>query len=66
MSAGKPKRKASAPPDMPRCGLCGKTRNLTRTECCENWICDDEHKYVPFSYARSSCRRSQYSFIALG
>ena len=42
----------------PRCGLCGKTKNLTRTECCGNWICDDSHKYVLFSYARNSCSRN--------
>jgi hypothetical protein len=42
----------------PRCGLCGKTSNLTRTECCGNWICDDEHKYQLFSYARNSCQRN--------
>ena len=32
--------------DKPRCGLCGKNKNLTETECCGNWICDDEHKYL--------------------
>ena len=31
---------------------------LTRTECCGQWICDDEHKYVLFSYARNSCHRN--------
>jgi len=41
-----------------RCGLCGKTKNLTKTECCGNWICDDEHNYVIFSYARNSCNRN--------
>jgi hypothetical protein len=41
-----------------RCGLCGKTRKLTKTECCDNWICDDSHKYVLFSYARNSCYRN--------
>jgi hypothetical protein len=52
--------------DKPRCGLCGKTKNLTRTECCGNWICDDEHKYVLFSYARNSCFRnhSRYTLCA--
>ena len=40
------------------CGLCGKTTNLTRTDCCGNWICDDEHTYVLFSYARNSCHRN--------
>jgi hypothetical protein len=43
---------------VPRCGLCGKTGNLTRTECCGNWICDDEDNYVLFSYARNSCHRN--------
>ncbi len=42
----------------PRCGLCGKTSNLTKTDCCGNWICDDEHNYVMFSYAHNSCHRN--------
>jgi hypothetical protein len=42
----------------PRCGLCGKTKNLIKTDCCGNWICDDEHNYVMFSYARNSCQRN--------
>jgi len=41
-----------------RCGLCGKATRLTRTECCGQWICDDEDKYVMFSYARNSCHRN--------
>lgn len=41
-----------------RRGLCGKTKNLTKTECCGNWICDDEHNYVMFSYANNSCSRN--------
>jgi hypothetical protein len=50
----------------PRCGLCGKTKKLTKTECCGQWICDDEDKYVPFSYARNSCYRnhSRYTLCA--
>lgn len=44
--------------DKPRCGLCGKTKNLTKAECCSNWICDDEQNYVMFSYARNSCHRN--------
>ena len=40
------------------CGLCGKTKNLVKTLCCDNWICDDVHEYVPFSYATNSCYRS--------
>lgn len=45
-----------------RCGLCGKTGPLVRTECCGNWICDDEGKYVPFSYKRNSCSRNHDRF----
>lgn len=41
-----------------KCGLCGKTRKLKKTECCDNWICDDEDKYVLFSFARNSCARN--------
>lgn len=50
-----------------RCGLCGKTQNLRKTECCGNWICDDEHKYRLFSYARNSCSRNhdRYTLCAL-
>lgn len=44
--------------NQPKCGLCGKSKNLTKTECCGQWICDDESKYVMFSYARNSCHRN--------
>ena len=44
--------------DTPRCGLCGKKGKVTRTECCGQWICDDEDNYVVFSYARNSCHRN--------
>jgi hypothetical protein len=65
-SKAKPKRRKSPTQQvetqqaggLPRCGLCGKTDNLTRTECCDNWICDDEHTYRLFSYARNSCSRN--------
>ena len=40
------------------CFICGATKNLVRTECCGKWICDDEDKYVPFSYAHNSCHRN--------
>ncbi len=44
--------------NRPACGLCGSTKNLTKTECCGNWICDDAQDYVMFSYARNSCYRN--------
>lgn len=42
----------------PRCGLCGKTKQLMKTSCCGHWICNDHDKYVVFSYARNSCARN--------
>lgn len=48
----------SVDPGQPKCGLCGATSNLTKTECCGQWICDDEDQYVLFSYARNSCQRN--------
>lgn len=58
LKAGKQKRERRAKPAARRCGLCGKTRDLVRTECCGQWICDDEGSYVLFSYARNSCSRN--------
>lgn len=44
--------------EKPKCGLCGKSKNLIKTPCCDEWICDDQHKYVAFSYAKNSCSRN--------
>lgn len=49
-----------------RCGLCGKTENLTKTECCGNWICDDEDQYRLFSFAHNSCRRNHRRYTLCG
>ena len=49
-----------------RCGLCGKTSNLIRTDCCGNWICNDEHKYILLSYARNSCSRNHRRLTLCG
>jgi hypothetical protein len=56
--AAKPKNVKKTKPAARRCGLCGKTGKLRKTECCGNWICDDGAKYVLFSYARNSCARN--------
>jgi len=48
------------------CGLCGATNNLTKTDCCGQWICDDEDQYVLFSYARNSCSRNHRRFTLCG
>jgi hypothetical protein len=48
------------------CGLCGATANLTKTECCGQWICDDEDQYELFSYARNSCSRNHRRFTLCG
>ena len=51
---------------QPRCGLCGKRSKLSRTECCGQWICDDEENYVLFSYARNSCSRNHRRYTLCG
>lgn len=51
---------------QPKCGLCGDTKNLTKTPCCGNWICDDEHKYKAFSYDRNSCKRNHNRYTLCG
>ncbi|HEY0018147.1 MAG TPA: hypothetical protein VGC13_17655 [Longimicrobium sp.] len=48
------------------CGLCGKTGRLTKTACCDQWICDDEGSYVMFSYARNSCSRNHRRYTLCG
>lgn len=53
-------------PRQPRCGLCGATTNLTKTECCDQWICDDEDQYVLFSYAHNSCHRNHRRHTVCG
>ena len=50
----------------PKCRLCGKAKKLTRTECCKQWICDDEANYVMFSYAGSSCSRNHNRYTLCG
>lgn len=51
----------------PVCGLCGSKTNLTKTDCCGQWICDDADQYAPFSYATNSCYRNHdhYTLCAL-
>lgn len=51
---------------QPRCGLCGATTNLTKTACCNNWICDDESSYVMFSYSQNSCSRNHWRYTLCG
>jgi hypothetical protein len=65
-TATRPIAKRGKDPNGRRCGLCGKTRKLTKTECCGQWICDDEDSYVLFSYARNSCSRNHRRFTLCG
>jgi hypothetical protein len=37
-----------------------------KTECCGNWICDDEDQYVLFSYAHNSCSRNHRRYTLCG
>jgi len=60
------KRKLRKRRDVAKCGLCGATDSLTKTGCCDQWICDDEDQYVIFSYARNSCHRNHRRFTLCG
>lgn len=60
------RKAASRRKKRPHCGLCGATGNLTKTECCDQWICDDEHEYELFSYARTSCHRNHRRYTLCG
>ena len=59
-------KKGKKSSDQPACGLCGNKSNLTKTECCGRWICDDEDDYVLFSYARNSCFRNHRRYTLCG
>jgi hypothetical protein len=59
-------KRHDTPTDRLICGLCGKGTNLTKTECCDQWICDDEDQYVLFSYARNSCYRNHSRYTLCG
>ena len=65
--AKKSKGRKSKSTSSRRCGLCGKSKNLIRTECCGNWICDDADQYILFSYAHNSCYRNhdRYTLCAM-
>jgi len=49
-----------------KCGLCGKRKNLIKTPCCGQWICDDEDQYRMFSYADNSCSRNHSRYTLCG
>jgi len=52
--------------NLKKCGLCGKTKNIAKIDCCDNWICNDENQYVMFSYSRNSCSRNHRRFTLCG
>jgi hypothetical protein len=53
-------------PGKALCGLCGKSKKLTTTDCCCRTICDDEENYAMFSYARNSCSRNHNRYTLCG
>jgi hypothetical protein len=59
-----PKRKRiaiscrSVPLRMMNAAFVVPKKNLERTECCGNWICNTEEDYQLFSYSREFCSRS--------
>ncbi len=59
-------KKAARTANRRHCALCGKTENLTKTDCCDQWICDDEHTYRLFSYDLNSCHRNHRRYTLCG
>ena len=59
-------RKGKGRSTKQKCGLCGKSTKLTKTDCCDQWICDDEGKYILFSFARNSCFRNHRRYTLCG
>lgn len=67
LSTRKKNSEARGKSPKPCCGLCGYIgKRLAKTDCCGNWICDDEDDYVLFSYARNSCSRNHRRFTLCG
>jgi len=61
-----PKPVGEKPVNAKKCFICGKKTKLVKTECCNQWICDDESSYVMFSYARNSCSRNHARYTLCG
>jgi hypothetical protein len=49
-----------------RCGICGKTTKLKKTECCGQWICDDWNPGGLPSCATNSCSRNHARLTLCG
>ena len=50
-----------------KCSLCKKKIpgiSLIQTECCNHWICDDEHTYQMFSFGNNSCYRNHFRYTS--
>ncbi len=62
----KSSRRVTPKGDVPRCGLCGSRKKLTKTPCCGEWICDDHDQYELFSYATNSCSRNHNRYTLCG
>ena len=58
-----------------KCGLCNKTSQevfkakgatLSKTPCCDHWICNDEHTYQIGTYSLKSCMRNHMKYTICG
>ena len=56
-------------------GLCKKTNQeayisnglgLAKTNCCQNWICNDEHTYKLCDFTLNSCMRNHAKYTICG
>ena len=60
------RRRSASKREQRKCGLCGNTEQLSKTECCGETICNDEGQYVLFSYGRNSCYRNHRRYTLCG
>lgn len=56
--------KTSKKSSMRKCGICGGTKNLLKTECCKNWICDLDIEIS--SSHRKRCYKKHSRFTLCG
>jgi len=52
--------------NKPKCGICGKTTKLKKTECCGQWICNDWNPGSTLALATNSCSHNHTRLTLCG
>jgi hypothetical protein len=56
----------TAKQNKPKCGICGKSTRLKKTECCDQWICDDWNPGSVPAAASNSCSQNHLRLTLCG